>query len=271
MPMAPEPTTSERLRHLLRDHGLLVAPDQLAVGLQPGQLTGARTGGQDDVLGLQRLLAALDELDRELALAGELGLAVEDGDLVLLEQEADAAAQLLRHAAAALDHGRGIEAGVVGGEAEARRVAHQLQHLGRAQQRLGRDAAPVEADAAQMLALDQRHLHLQLRRADGRHVAAGTAADDDQVEALGQLNSLPDWQPRGLSRAAPRSRPATRHRRTDCEWSRRPCTAPSCMSSLSRRGAAGAAHRGDHQSIPVGKLLPGNRPERLLGVARHNT
>jgi hypothetical protein len=56
-------------------------------------------------------------------------------------------------------------------------LGHQVVDLGRAQQRLGRDAAPVEADAAQMLALDQRRLHAELRRADGRDIAAGTAAD----------------------------------------------------------------------------------------------
>ena len=116
-----------------------------------------------------------------------LAVAVEHRDLVLLQQVADATAELLRHAAAALDHGGHVEARVVGREAEARRVPHQLQHLGRAQQRLGRDAAPVQADAAQMLALDQRHLHLELRGADRRHVAARAAADDDQVEALGHL------------------------------------------------------------------------------------
>ena len=64
----------QRLRHPLGDHRLLVGPDQLAVGLQARQLAGAGAGGQDDVLGLQGLLAALVELDRELALAGEPGV-----------------------------------------------------------------------------------------------------------------------------------------------------------------------------------------------------
>ena len=38
-----------------------------------------------------------------------------------------------------------------------------------------------------MLALDQRHLHLELRGADRRHIATRATADDDQVEALGHL------------------------------------------------------------------------------------
>ena len=186
MPMAPEPTTSSDFGIFSRDHGLLVAPDQLAVGLQAGQLAGAGAGGQDDVLGLERLLAALGELDRELALAGELRLAVEDGDLVLLEQEADAAAELLRHAAAALDHGGGVEAGVVGGEAEARRRGASARSTS-----AERSSALVgmQPQFRQMPPRCSRSTSatfmLELRRADGRHVAAGTAADDDQVEALG--------------------------------------------------------------------------------------
>ena len=53
-----------------------------------------------------------------------------------------------------------------------------------AQQRLGRDAAPVEADAAELVALDDRGLHAELRRADRRDIAARPAAEHDQVEGI---------------------------------------------------------------------------------------
>ena len=79
----------------------------------------------------------------------------------------------------------GVEAQVVGLEAELLQVVHEVEDLGRAQQRLGRDAAPVEADAAQMLALDEAGLHPELGRTDGGDVAAGAPADDDEVELLG--------------------------------------------------------------------------------------
>ena len=69
-------------------------------------------------------------------------------------------------------------------EAELVEPVHQVPNLGRAQQRLGRDAAPVEADAAEMLALDDGGLHAELRGADGRDIAARPAADDDDVEFL---------------------------------------------------------------------------------------
>ena len=55
--------------------------------------------------------------------------------------------------------------------------------LGGMQQRLGGDAADVEAGAAEGGALlDHGHLQAELRRPDGAHIAAGAGADDDQIE-----------------------------------------------------------------------------------------
>jgi hypothetical protein len=56
--------------------------------------------------------------------------------------------------------------------------------FGRAQQRLGRNAPPVRADAAEKRALDDRGLEAELRRADGGDVAAGTRANDDDIEGI---------------------------------------------------------------------------------------
>ena len=49
------------------------------------------------------------------------------------------------------------------------------------QQRLGRDAAPVEADTPEQLALDDRGLEPELRRADRSDIAARAGAEDDEV------------------------------------------------------------------------------------------
>jgi len=49
---------------------------------------------------------------------------------------------------------------------------------------LGRDAAPVQADAAQMFAFHDGHVQPQLRAADGGHVAAGSGADDDKIKCF---------------------------------------------------------------------------------------
>src|SRR3546814_5539890 len=61
-----------------------------------------------------------------------------------------------------------------------------------AQQRLGRDAAPVEADAAEVRALHHRGLQLQLRGADRRHIAARPAADNDHIVIRISHLSSPD-------------------------------------------------------------------------------
>ena len=123
-----------------------------------------------------------------LPLPGKLRLARDHGDLVLLHQEGDAVRKLLRHLARALDDLGDVELEIVGAEAELVQPVHQVPDFGRAQQRLGRDAAPVEADAAQPVALDDRGLQAQLRRADGADIAARPAADDDDVEWFSQSN-----------------------------------------------------------------------------------
>src|SRR5271170_7220038 len=57
-----------------------------------------------------------------------------------------------------------------------------MENLGGAEQRLGRDAAPVETDAAEIIALDDGGLEAELRGADGADIAARARADDDDVE-----------------------------------------------------------------------------------------
>jgi hypothetical protein len=109
-------------------------------------------------------------------------VAVEHGDLVLLQQMGDAARQLSGDVAAALHHLLQIEAHILGAEAVGVGMAQQMADLGGAQQGLGRDAAPIEADAAEMLALHHGRLQAELGGADGRDIAAGAAADDDQIE-----------------------------------------------------------------------------------------
>ena len=171
-------------RHLLRHHGLEIAPDQLAIDLDAGDLPRPRAGGEDDALGRQRghRLAVLGHL--ELARAGQLAVAVEHGDLVLLQQMRDAGRKLLGDRARAFDDFFQVEFHVIGGKTEFAEIMQQMIDFRGAQQRLGRDAAPVEADAAEMLGLDHRHLHFQLRRTDRRDIAARAAADHDQVKFL---------------------------------------------------------------------------------------
>ena len=139
--------------------------------------------------GAERALGrlALASLDGDLAGRVDHRLAPDHGDLVLLHQEADAVVEPFRHRARALDHGGRIEADLLDREPVVLGVLQVVEDLGRAQQRLGRDAAPVEADAAQIFALDDRGLEAELRRADRGDVAAGPGADDDDVEGVCHL------------------------------------------------------------------------------------
>ena len=71
-------------------------------------------------------------------------------------------------------------------------VLGQVVELARIEQRLARDAADVEAGAAERRPLlDAGHLHAELRGADRGDVAAGAGADHDQVVTLG--HRLAPW------------------------------------------------------------------------------
>src|SRR6185436_1207286 len=107
-------------------------------------------------------------------------VALDHRDLVLLHQTLDAGIELAGDLAAAIDDLREVEADLLGGQAVDGRVGEIMIDLGRAQQRLGRDAAPVEADAAQFLALDDRGLEAELGGADRSDIAAGPGAEDDE-------------------------------------------------------------------------------------------
>src|SRR5690349_17101897 len=98
-------------------------------------------------------------------------MTVEHGDLVLLHQAADAGGKLARDLARALDDLGDVEFRILDREAVLVEMLEQLPDLRGAQQRLRRNTAPVEADAAEMLALDDGGLERELRGTDRRDIA----------------------------------------------------------------------------------------------------
>src|SRR5262245_23968600 len=110
------------------------------------------------------------------------GLAPDHGHLVLAHQEADTVVQPLGHRARARHHRLGVKGDVLGRKAIVLGVLHGVKDFGRTQQRLGRDAAPVETDAAEIGTLDDRGSKAELRRADRGHIAARSGADNDDIE-----------------------------------------------------------------------------------------
>ena len=61
----------------------------------------------------------------------------------------------------------------------------EADDLGVAEDGLGGDAAPVEADAAEGVALDDDGCEAELGGADGGDVAAGPRADDGELVLVG--------------------------------------------------------------------------------------
>ena len=171
------------LGHPLGLKGVFVGPDQIAVGLEPRQLSRPRTGGQNDVLGL-KLFGALVGLDRDLALGGQCRRAHEDGDLVFLHQMADATRKLAGDGPRAFHHSLQVVVDPRRLEAEILGPLHQVIYLGGSEHRLGGNAAPVEADPAHVLTLDDCGLQPELRRADSGDIASGTGSDNDDIEGL---------------------------------------------------------------------------------------
>ena len=120
--------------------------------------------------------------DFDLAGAEDFADAVIAVDLVLLEQERDAV-DVRRHGVVlVLEHRRQIELRLHLDAERGEIMLGLVHHLGGMQQRLGGNAADIEAGAAEgLLLLDHRGLQAELRGADRAHIAAGAGADDDEV------------------------------------------------------------------------------------------
>src|SRR5581483_7211151 len=95
---------------------------------------------------------------------------------------ADAVVEPLRYRARTGNHGLGVVADIVGFQAVISGVLEIVEDFSRAQQRLGRDAPPVEADAAEVIALHDCSLEAELCGPDRGDIAAGAGADDENIE-----------------------------------------------------------------------------------------
>ncbi len=104
-------------------------------------------------------------------------------DLVLLHQEADALGQPVGDLTAALDGYAVIQASGcrMKNRTPCRCSRSSVGDFGVLQQRFGRDAADVQAYAAQPLLINDGGFQTKLRGADGADVSAGAGADDDDI------------------------------------------------------------------------------------------
>ena len=156
--------------------------DPLAVELEARDLDRARAGRDHDVVGLNRRLAAVRGGQLDGVARGQARHARAVVAAVRLEQDLDAAGELaddLGLPALHLDH---VDADVVREDADVAAVAELVVGLGRVDQRLGRDAADIQADAARLVALDHHRLLLELPQPDAGDIAARACSDHQRFD-----------------------------------------------------------------------------------------
>ena len=120
----------------------------------------------------------------DLAGRGDAPLALEDGHVVFLHQEGDAAGQLRHGLVLALEHGGQVQFDLADEHAVAGRfLLGKREVVTGVEQRLAGDAADVQAGAAEGLAaFDEGSFQAELRAANRRDVAARAAADDNEIK-----------------------------------------------------------------------------------------
>lgn len=162
--------------------GVIGRDDGLGVEFKEGELDRRGAGGDDDVFGGEFLIA-----DGEFGGGGELGFAGDNGDLAGFGELGDAAGEFGDDGVLLFQHGREIDfeigerEAVVGGV-----MASEGDVLGGVEEGLARDAADVEAGAAEGGSfVDEGDLEAELGGAESADVAAGAGADDNEIEGGG--------------------------------------------------------------------------------------
>ncbi len=108
----------------------------------------------------------------------------DDRDLAALQQRLETRREAVDDVLLAGLRRAELERGGGGDHPELGRAADGAQHLGRLEQLLGRDAAAVQAGAADPLLLDDGDVHPGARAVQRSRVAAGPAAEDHEIEVV---------------------------------------------------------------------------------------
>ena len=112
---------------------------------------------------------------------GERAVAVDLGDLVLLHQEVHTGDAAVGDLAAAVEGDPVVERRLAADAELLGFLGEDVRQFGVAQQRLGRDAADVEAYPAPVLGFDDCGVQSELGGANGRDVSAGAGSENDDV------------------------------------------------------------------------------------------
>ncbi len=171
----------QRLRHLRQIEDFDIGENEFVVRLEAGQHTRFRSGGDENVLRRERLHAFIGlHFDRARAL--DRAVPFDDLDLVLLHQKLDAFGVFLHDAVLAVDHLRVIEHRLFNRDTFVGRVVGEAPQFRGMQERLGRNAADMQAGAAQLrVFFNNGGFQTVLARAHRRRVAAGAATNHNQI------------------------------------------------------------------------------------------
>ncbi len=166
----------DRTRHVVEGEGVVAGDDAGAVDLKTWQRLGHRSGGQDDVASGVGGVADGDGVG-----ANETARALDEGDAAALHQPGQPLVEAGDDAVlVGVDrcHVDAVERRL---DAELLTFAGGVSDLGRVQQRLGGDAALVQAGATELALLDQHDVEAELGGAQGAGIATAATAEDHDV------------------------------------------------------------------------------------------
>jgi hypothetical protein len=201
----------DRAGQVAREDLLLVGDDVLAQR-DAGEQAHGGAGRDDDVVEGDLFGRAVRLRHRDRLGARERPAALVLGDLVLLHQVVDALDAPVGDDARAVERRAEVGGELARDAEEVGLVLQGVHDLGVLQERLGGDAADVEAHTAPVLLFDDRDGLTELRGADRCDIATGAGAEDDDV-VMRHASSLVlaallvrGHRGRRLRRAPPRAR-----------------------------------------------------------------
>src|SRR5262249_1364830 len=137
------------------------------------------------------------ELHFDGALVDEPTATLDERRLVRLEQSADATRHLLDDAALPVLHLVRVDVDATDRDARIRHVLRLLEEVSVGDQRLRRDAAPVDAHAADLFLLDASNGEAELTGTNGTGITARAAPEDQDV--VGRFHGAPSTLALGAS------------------------------------------------------------------------
>ncbi len=175
----------------LTGEDLLLEGDDVVAELHAGKQTDRGSGRDDDVVVGDLFGRAVGLGDRDRLRPGEGAAAVVFDDLVLLHQEVDALDAAVRDDARAVPRLAEVDRELTRDAEEVGLVVQRVRELRILQERLGGDAAHVEAHTAPVLLLDDGGGQAELRAANCGDVTARTCTEDDDIVVWHALSLSP--------------------------------------------------------------------------------